>query len=564
MSTDPKTNRSHNIAGSFLLFLGVLIIAFGWMVPSRFKSVPFQVIREAGLSGPSVSEQGRALLLDGNYGAARLIGDAAMELEEAKAALLVSQVSMELESNPQLARWGAWDPFLEAALKSVPLEDYSSEPGTLGILLAKPCLAAVSGLLENSRNPLVKDLLATGEFTTYRRLFPVTSTSGRPLEVTLLGLGLLAQGDHFSDSLRAELRGLILDAKATGNIGTLEDFYLDTLSLLRVFDWGQLKEVFFKVQTGDELKRLRFLLHRKSDRQALVFAMSLNAEVLDDLFSYLEEFGDLGFERLESSLAAGVDGYQLALRELLPIEIQAVERSGSLASIVQAAMSPYSLKNPQLSLAIKYGSFFLGSFVALWGISLFGRFYRETISPVLAFTQRIFGAAASVLIFAVLSEPYLSAAGSFEGYDFNFVMPVLTQVDGEIQIVETTSTTSMQPATLITIAFFFLLQALVFLICMLKVREIEKRSLNSLVKLKLMENEENLFDSGLYVGIAGTCIALVMQVINLVDHNLLAAYSSNLFGILCVAIVKIRLVRPYKTKLIMEGQAQIASLSEES
>ena len=76
-----------------------------------------------------------------------------------------------------------------------------------------------------------------------------------------------------------------------------------------------------------------------------------------------------------------------------------------------------------------------------------------------------------------------------------------------------------------------------------------------------MENEENLFDSGLYVGIAGTCISLVLQVVGLIEANLLSAYSSNLFGILCVAIVKIRLVRPYKNRLILESQEQLAALS---
>ena len=37
-----------------------------------------------------------------------------------------------------------------------------------------------------------------------------------------------------------------------------------------------------------------------------------------------------------------------------------------------------------------------------------------------------------------------------------------------------------------------------------------------------------------------------------------AAYSSNLFGITCVALVKIRHVRPFKRQLILEGQAAIA------
>ena len=34
-----------------------------------------------------------------------------------------------------------------------------------------------------------------------------------------------------------------------------------------------------------------------------------------------------------------------------------------------------------------------------------------------------------------------------------------------------------------------------------------------------MENEENLFDSGLYVGIAGTCISLVLRVIDLLKRT---------------------------------------------
>ena len=130
-------------------------------------------------------------------------------------------------------------------------------------------------------------------------------------------------------------------------------------------------------------------------------------------------------------------------------------------------------------------------------------------------------------------------------------MPVLAQVDGETVIVETEPTASMEPATLLSVSFFFALQILVFMICLLKVRQIDRGDYDNLIKLKLMENEENLFDSGLYVGIAGTCISLVLQVLGLIEANLIAAYSSNLFGILGVAIVKIQLVRPFKISIVI-------------
>lgn len=113
----------------------------------------------------------------------------------------------------------------------------------------------------------------------------------------------------------------------------------------------------------------------------------------------------------------------------------------------------------------------------------------------------------------------------------------------------------MDSATIISIGFFAFLQVTMYLICLFKIRGIERQPLAPQLKLRLMENEENLFDGGLYIGIAGTATALVLQVMGLIQANLLAAYSSNLFGILCVAIVKIRHVRNAKRRLILESQA---------
>ena len=544
-----------------LVFCGVALIVAGWFVPSRFNSIPASVVREAGEAGPTVTELARVELRDGNLGAATLLARAANSVGEEQASVAQAQLDIQKERNPQIARWGAWDPFLDAALGELPLEEYPDQPGLLGILIAQSSRERVAALLENSRNPLVQDILSTGAMTTYQRLFPVTSSSGRPLEVTLHALALLAQGEHLSEGLKADLRDLIWQAQADGAVGRLEDVYLDTLSLMRLFNWGQLKEVVGAVESVDSLKKLRYLLHRRSEDRDLIYALTLAGEPPAEFFDYLASYGDEGFEALERALGFGVEGVRLALREQLPIESTKPAMKVTWLENAQDQLSAFSLKNPAWSLIAKYSAFFVGSFFVLWGGSRFGRVYREHISPFLALTQRLFGATAAVVVFGILSEPYLARANDYQGYSFRFVMPVLAQVDGELVYVETTPITSMETATLLSIAVFFLLQLLVFLICLLKVREIDKAEADELVKLKLMENEENLFDSGLYVGIAGTCIALVMQVLNLVEANLLAAYSSNLFGILCVAIVKIRLVRPYKTRLIMASQGRIADLA---
>ena len=82
-----------------------------------------------------------------------------------------------------------------------------------------------------------------------------------------------------------------------------------------------------------------------------------------------------------------------------------------------------------------------------------------------------------------------------------------------------------------------------------------------MLKLRLVENEDNLFDSGLYIGMMGTATALVLQVLGVIDHNLLAAYASNLFGLVCVALIKIRHVRGFKRRLILEAETASARAS---
>lgn len=161
--------------------------------------------------------------------------------------------------------------------------------------------------------------------------------------------------------------------------------------------------------------------------------------------------------------------------------------------------------------------------------------------------------------FIVVTEPYLGRAAPVRIDGLTLAMPVLGNLADPDSLRTIRPTFAMDLHSLLAIALFGALQITMYLVCLAKIRSIEALALPALVKLRLMENEENLFDGGLYLGIGGTAAALVFQVLGLVEPNLLAAYSSNLLGITCVAIVKIRHVRPYKTGLILAAQDALAA-----
>ena len=102
---------------------------------------------------------------------------------------------------------------------------------------------------------------------------------------------------------------------------------------------------------------------------------------------------------------------------------------------------------------------------------------------------------------------------------------------------------------------FLVIQLIIFILGLLKVKQVKDDPGSTVLKLRLLENEENLFDLGLYVGLAGTVISLILlKLLELKEASLVAAYSSTLFGILFVAIMKICFVRPYRNQLIREQE----------
>jgi len=81
------------------------------------------------------------------------------------------------------------------------------------------------------------------------------------------------------------------------------------------------------------------------------------------------------------------------------------------------------------------------------------------------------------------------------------------------------------------------------------------------MKLKLLENEDHLFDAGLYLGFVGTIVSLILVSMGAIRFSLMAAYSSTSFGIIFVCVFKIFNLRPARRRLLLEAEAEVAGPS---
>ena len=107
--------------------------------------------------------------------------------------------------------------------------------------------------------------------------------------------------------------------------------------------------------------------------------------------------------------------------------------------------------------------------------------------------------------------------------------------------------------SLIPLVIFFVIQALIYAWCLAKLNEIRRQPLAPQMKLKLLENEDHLFDAGLYIGFVGTIIAFILFSLRVGEFSLMSAYSSTSFGIIFVSVLKIFHIRPLRRKLILES-----------
>src|SRR3954470_7528277 len=528
-----------------VLGLGLLVIA--WLLPVNVKSLNPALLREAGRDTPSVSGFGRELLELDKPGPAALVLETARKIKDPGAAALGSVYDDFARRHREMMPWGGWDIALEPLLGSRGAAAPADSQAVLTFMATTQARENLRRYLSVSRLPGVQTLLQTAQLGSTQRFVPANRPGGQPLDAVILLTAYLWQTEHLSSGLQREVRALAETAVRTGKMGDLEDFYLDILTLGRRLNWVQLSELLRTTGTLGTVGQFAHLARVAPEHLPVIYTAALMTKSADRVAHYLIAFGQPGAENLQLALSYGKGAVEQLVQRQAPV----THTSGPEFDLGAG----FTLRYPELALIVKYAAFLGGIFLLLRSID--AKLFLSVESRLRgAFPRMGSGIIAAILtfIFFVFSEPFLLKAAPISDFQIKLTIPVIGALSAPAATASTPPT-HMDISTILSIVVFAALQLGMYVICLLKISDIARQGIPAATKLRLMDNEDNLFDGGLYIGIAGTATALVLQVLHLIDANLLAAYSSNLFGIVCVALVKIRHVRPYKRQLIIEVQS---------
>jgi len=231
---------------------------------------------------------------------------------------------------------------------------------------------------------------------------------------------------------------------------------------------------------------------------------------------------------------------------------------------VRSAAAELCWRMPRLALTLKWLFYLAGGYLLAAALH-FARPAASVLERPLQVrgfhvAREMLFALGFLLVVLLLSEPFLAQDSQRVDFPFRLRLPIM----GSVVAAGTAGATRtiMNQLSLLTLLLFFVLQGLLYTACLFKLAEIRRQNLPSRIKLKLLENEDHLFDAGLYLGFAGTIISLILVSLGVIQPSLMAAYSSTSFGIIFVSVFKIFHLRPVRRRLLLEAEAEPAEALE--
>ncbi len=550
-------NRSIQFLG--LIGAGLVCVIAAWWIPSHLRAVNEELIRRRGHDSPSLISSGLQRLDQGQLGVATHFLVVAETEDVLGADSLRHEIESLIAARPELARWGVAEPSMKAMRvgSSIQVDTNATLPlePTLKSIMSRSFRTDLLHTLESTKNLGVLILLRNREVQKTHRLPPVGSASGQPMEAAIAMAAWLHHEDRFQPGLRDGLEAAAGAANGGGDTLAMESVYFDLLTMARRLDWGTMQAVIQRFEDVPQMHGFAERLGRfQSQSQQSVWVSSLLlAEQPGRVLDYLNTWGEPGLDDLSEALSYGVGGLNTLLKHqgrIYSVPTSVVWRNvPGLDGWVRGF-----LPMPLAGLYFKYLLTFTGGFLVLSAFTCLlpapSTLERRVWKAKYGLSRLAVVALLFPCIGVLILEPFLFERPSPDLPLPTWQFPMATP--GLISQVTEPFQTSMNIISIIALCVFLLVQGVLYAINLLKVAEIRRQFVSSELKLRLLDNEEHMFDAGLYVGLGGTVLSLVILALGVVKPGLMAAYSSTLFGILFVAILKICHVRPYRRQLILE------------
>jgi hypothetical protein len=548
-------------------FLGLVMVICGLLTPAHLRAVDASVLQLAGRNSTTLTGRGLDMVDRNNPGAARLL------LQSAQARSLPGheQLSKAVETAsageaPPL-HFGASDPELERLFGPQPAVEPSSS-FTDFIVRMDNRQAALAHLAASDKRA-VRELLRCRSLTNTLIFPPSQSASGQAFDTALAITGLLLEREKLSPTLADELAVLAANAMARGVTQPLEQALLDFMSLGQRMNWGQLTAFVADINSTGTLRQLAAFV-RAGEGVSTLFSTVVLSGNPAGVAGYLQQFSETGAGDLAGSLRFGAGGVNELLERQQRLHSGVYERLAAvpLLSNLHSAVTEISLRKPKLALTLKWISYALGGFLLALALHFAAPQPTALERPLqvrgVHFARELLFALGFVVVVLLLSEPFLGQESQKSRMPFQLRLPVAGGASAMENAGAENTFMNQSNINLLTMLMFFVVHGLLYMSCLVKLAEIRRQRVAPRIKLRLLENEDHLFDAGLYLGFLGTIISFIVYSLWAAHQfSLMVAYSSTSFGIIFVSFFKICHLRPLRRKLLLEAEANYPDPSAE-
>lgn len=550
---------------SVSLVLCLVAAALGLLIPAHIRSVDIATLRWTAEKGLSSDQKVKEFLNAGQLGPIeRLMAATDIEAVETKVIELRTEKLLQLYPNYRVTGGPAatFERFLNTAY---PAGIRASTPRSpLSLLLPRSERHLMAKILSNSSNANVQSLLQTRNLRGLVQLHPADHVAGAPYDAGVLTLAVLIQ-DAYLPMSHAESIGSLARNAAAGNPNAkiqYEELIIATLSIGRQLDFNSLASLARLLQSSTEWSQMATLFRNYPEAIDALYAASLFTESVPQIFEYFALHSETALTDIIYTLALGPAAVEALLNSNQPIHRPKSFLAKNLQEYADQCPQLFiqiSAQNKYAGILIKFCLLIISGITFAFACSHFrkismpkGSAERSKSTPT-AWARDGFISLIIALLIWTLAEPEILK--SQENTASTSPPRIQFAVADSIQSLQSPvkAMQELNQVTLLVLALFFIIQLVIYSFCLIKIREIAKQSVSPELKLKLLENEDQLFDFGLYVGLGGTVLSLILVAVGIVEASLMAAYASTLFGILFVALLKVINLRPYRRKLIMQS-----------